>query len=80
LTPLQLPKDVEPLNAVLAAVVPLTHAGIAAWQARLRSSPSAPPCAAGWLTLPWLPVECYLYVRLATLIAQQVRLIAPSGN
>lgn len=25
-----------------------------------------------WLQLPWLTVECYLYVRLAAIIASQV--------
>jgi hypothetical protein len=27
---------------------------------------------ASWLQLPWLTVECYLYVRLASIIASQV--------
>jgi len=25
----------------------------------------------GWLGLPWLTVECYLYARLAVIVAQQ---------
>jgi hypothetical protein len=27
---------------------------------------------ASWLQLPWLTVECYLYVRLAAIVAAQV--------
>jgi hypothetical protein len=50
---------------------------VAAWQQHLtqqqqQQHPDSRVAAASWLQLPWLLVECYLYVRLATIMADQV--------
>jgi len=44
----------------LAASVASTNQALAAWRGRL-----APGTAPTWLNLPWLLVECYMYVRIA---------------
>jgi len=59
----------------------MTNAAVAAWQQHIAQqqqqqqpgSDTDAAAAASWLQLPWLLVECYLYVRLATIMAQQVR-------
>jgi hypothetical protein len=54
-----------PAGHPLASIIPTTNAAVAAWAAHSGQK-------ASWLQLPWLTVECYLYVRLATIIASQV--------
>ncbi|KAF6264621.1 hypothetical protein COO60DRAFT_1698204 [Scenedesmus sp. NREL 46B-D3] len=63
LQPLQLPPHL-PAGHPLSSIIPTTNAAVAAWAAHSGQ-------AASWLQLPWLTVECYLYVRLATIIASQ---------
>jgi hypothetical protein len=49
--------------AALAAAVASTNACLAAWQAQSGHRT--------WLSLPWLVVECYMYVWVNTALAQQ---------
>jgi hypothetical protein len=64
LQPLQVPANL-PAGHPLASIIPTTNAAVAAWAAHSGQK-------ASWLQLPWLTVECYLYVRVATIIASQV--------
>jgi hypothetical protein len=64
LQPLQVPAGL-PAGHPLASIIPTTNAAVAAWAAHSGQK-------ASWLQLPWLTVECYLYVRLAAIIAGQV--------
>eukprot|EP00879_Flechtneria_rotunda_P017888 GHRR01018748.1.p1 GENE.GHRR01018748.1~~GHRR01018748.1.p1 ORF type:complete len:296 (+),score=131.08 GHRR01018748.1:201-1088(+) len=86
LLPLQVPDNL-PATHPLQGIIPATNAAVAAWQQHMTeqqqqqqgagssssseaSAAAAVPCS--WLQLPWLLVECCLYVRLASTIAQQV--------
>ncbi|GBF90174.1 hypothetical protein Rsub_03307 [Raphidocelis subcapitata] len=68
-TPLAAPRGAP---AHLREVVEWTNAGVAAWQRRGEKL----GFSGGWLGLPWLVVECYLYARLATIVAAQPTLAA----
>lgn len=58
--------------AHLGPITAQTNAAVAAWQAKgAREGFSG-----GWLGLPWLTVECYLYARLAAIMARQPLLAA----
>ncbi|KAI8476467.1 MAG: hypothetical protein J3K34DRAFT_455780 [Monoraphidium minutum] len=58
--------------AFLGAVAEWTNAAVAAWQARAAAGGAGAGAASGgWLGLPWLTVECYLYARLACIMVQQ---------
>lgn len=77
LAPLEVPPSLPPTHP-LAHIIPTTNAAVAAWAQHMGDTQwltqlgSSSSNAASWLQLPWLVVECYLYVRLATIIAQQV--------
>jgi hypothetical protein len=82
LSPLEVPPSLSP-NHPLTTIIPTTNAAVAAWQQHMgstqwlqqldsSSTSSSSTAAASWLQLPWLVVECYLYVRLAAIMAQQV--------
>jgi hypothetical protein len=76
LLPLQPPPGL-PASHVLHSIIHTTNAAVAAWQqhmvaAAAQQQGSGSSGAASWLQLPWLVVECYLYVRLATIMASQV--------
>lgn len=77
LAPLQVPPSLPPTHP-LAHIIPTTNAAVAAWTQHMGETQwltqlgSSSSNAASWLQLPWLVVECYLYVRLATIMAQQV--------
>jgi hypothetical protein len=53
--------------AFLQEVAQWTNGGVAAWQRRAAREGAS----GGWLGLPWLTVECYLYARLASIVAAQ---------
>lgn len=70
LQPLQVPSNL-PAGHPLASIIFTTNAAVAAWAVHSKQR-------ASWLQLPWLTVECYLYVRLASIIASQPLLVGSS--
>jgi hypothetical protein len=54
----------------LQHIIATTNDTLSVWQQRSSSSSSS--SRASWLDLPWLVIECYMYVRLAAALAAQV--------
>eukprot|EP00955_Chlamydomonas_euryale_P026707 281531-Chlamydomonas_euryale.AAC.3 len=53
-------------SGVLSVAVEATNDAMAAWRSRLGTG-----LAPSWLNLPWLLVECYMYVRIQAAIQAQ---------
>jgi hypothetical protein len=56
----------------LQHIIATTNDILSVWQQRTSTTSSSSSSRASWLELPWLVIECYMYVRLAAALAAHV--------